>query len=153
MKTIVLFLIIFIFISCNNNNQNEKAVYGTIDTSSILKVNDENLTISNQKGYSHENRDTSFSSKNITAEGTISVYKFSSGLAIFNENGKDGFINTNGEVEIPAKYDGVGNFSEGLAYVIQNGRYGYIDVKDHIVIPIKYHQRMHRIVNYLIDVR
>ncbi|MEG1700059.1 MAG: WG repeat-containing protein, partial [Alistipes sp.] len=56
-------------------------------------------------------------------------------LERFSENGKRGFVDKNGTVVIPLKYDDVGNFREGLAGVRLNGKYGYIDKNGTVVIP------------------
>ena len=45
------------------------------------------------------------------------VSAFSEGLASVEQNGKWGFINTQGEVVVPCIYDIAGSFSEGLAPV------------------------------------
>ena len=67
------------------------------------------------------------------------VSKFTEGLACVEQNGKIGFINTQGEVVVPCIYDWtVGWFSEGLASVEQNGKRGYINTKGEVVIPCIY---------------
>lgn len=43
------------------------------------------------------------------------------------QNGKYGFINTNGEMTISCKYDDASNFREGLAVVKLDGKYGYVN--------------------------
>lgn len=50
------------------------------------------------------------------------------------ENGKTGFINSTGQVIIPATFLAAGDFSEGLSNVRVNGTYGYIDEKGSFVI-------------------
>ena len=55
------------------------------------------------------------------------VYPFKEGLALVCQNGKYGFINTQGENVIPCKYELATDFSEGLAVVKLNGKYGYVD--------------------------
>lgn len=59
---------------------------------------------------------------------------FSEGFADFEEGGKDGYLNTRGEVAIPAKFESAGRFSEGLAAVQAGGKYGYIDQKGIFVV-------------------
>jgi len=51
---------------------------------------------------------------------------------------KYGFINTNGEVAIPAQFDEVRNFSEGLAAVKLNNKWGFIDKEGNIIIPCQF---------------
>lgn len=61
---------------------------------------------------------------------------FNCGLAPFydNKNGKIGYINTNGEAVITARYDGVSEFyADGYAYVYENGGYGIIDISGQTV--------------------
>lgn len=59
-------------------------------------------------------------------------------LAVASLNGKQGFINLNGNIVISIKYEICNKFSEGLAAVRQNGLYGFIDKKGRMVIPCKY---------------
>ena len=67
------------------------------------------------------------------------VSKFTEGLACVEQNGKIGFINTQGEVGVPCIYDWtVGWFSEGLASVEQNGKRGYINTQGEVVVPCIY---------------
>ena len=49
-----------------------------------------------------------------------------------------GFLNTKGEIVIPAKFDFAQYFTEGLCAIRQNNKWGYIDKQGKIVIPIKY---------------
>ena len=55
-----------------------------------------------------------------------------------SKTGKDGFIDSSGNVVIPFKYDYVDNFFEGLARVRLDGKYGFIDKSCNVVIPFKY---------------
>lgn len=58
------------------------------------------------------------------------------GLAFFEQNNKYGYINTQGQIVIPATYDRAYNFKyNGLAVVKNNGKYGVINAKGQIVIP------------------
>lgn len=59
-------------------------------------------------------------------------------LFLFSENNKYGYINSKGDIIIPAQFYSAGNFSEGLAPVRLKGTYGYIDTKGDFVIPSKY---------------
>lgn len=67
---------------------------------------------------------------------------------------KWGFLNTQGEVVIPAKYDQVSGFREGLAPVSFAGRWGYIDTRDSIVIPFafrsswQFHDGVARVIDF-----
>ncbi len=55
-----------------------------------------------------------------------------------NYNGKYGFKDENGNVVIPAKYDGAEDFSDGLAAVKVNYKWGFIDKNGNMVIPTQY---------------
>lgn len=63
---------------------------------------------------------------------------FSEGLAAVGVNGKYGFIDAQGQVAIPLKYDDVAEFRDGLAPVELNGKWGFIDTNGSIVIPCMY---------------
>lgn len=64
--------------------------------------------------------------------------KFSSGLAKVQKDFKYGFIDRNGELVVPLKYDYAYDFSEGLAIVRKGKYFGYINSKGKEVIPLKY---------------
>jgi hypothetical protein len=70
------------------------------------------------------------------------AYPFHEGLACVCIGDKYGFINTKGEVVIPAKFETPSNFSEGLARVGTEDNhsflYGYIDKKGNFVIPAQF---------------
>lgn len=51
---------------------------------------------------------------------------------------KYGFIDKNGNVVIPLKYDRAGSFHEGLAPVCIGDKWGFIDKSGKVVIPMKY---------------
>ncbi len=57
---------------------------------------------------------------------------------------KTGFIDSNGTVVIPPKYNSTGDFCEGLASALaqipntRNPSYGFIDTKGNLVIPYKF---------------
>lgn len=64
---------------------------------------------------------------------------FSDGMAlIVDEEGKAGFVNSDGEMIIKPQYDDADQFSEGLAMVRTESGCGYIDKKGEIVIPTTY---------------
>ena len=52
---------------------------------------------------------------------------FSDGLAQVRINGKWGYINTDGQVAIPAAFDSATPFRDGLAQVTQGGKWQYVD--------------------------
>ncbi|MGE5415393.1 MAG: WG repeat-containing protein [Acidobacteriota bacterium] len=51
--------------------------------------------------------------------------------------GKGGFINQDGKMIIPPRFESVSQFSDGLALVSKNGRYGFIDPTGKLVIDYK----------------
>lgn len=60
-------------------------------------------------------------------------------LHVKYRNGKHGFVNNEGKVVIPYKYDFALDFSDGMALVCdENGYIGYINTKGELVIPYKY---------------
>ena len=61
------------------------------------------------------------------------------GLAAVLKNGKEGFVNTKGEVVIPFIYEWVRGFSEGLAAVCNDSHHwGFINTRGEVVIPLIY---------------
>ena len=66
------------------------------------------------------------------------VCEFSEGLARVKQDGKWGYINTQGEVVIPFIYDEVRSFHEGLSPIRQNGKWGFITPQGEVVIPCIY---------------
>jgi len=71
-------------------------------------------------------------------------WPFREGRAAFRTEpfGKMGFVDRNGDVVIPASYDGVEPFSEGLARVQVGSRshaqYGFVDRAGRVVVPVEY---------------
>lgn len=65
---------------------------------------------------------------------------FSNGLCVFSKNGKHGYIDKNGNIVIPAKYEYAYPFINSIAYVEEAGKAGFIDKKGKSVIPINYRQ-------------
>jgi hypothetical protein len=59
---------------------------------------------------------------------------YSEGLLAVKQNGKYGYIDTQGKTIIPMQYDNANLFHEGLAAVEIAGRVGFIDKTGHIVI-------------------
>lgn len=55
-------------------------------------------------------------------------YDFSEGLARVKVNGKVGYINTNGELAIDAKWSNAGSFSNGRAWVESNAGISFINI-------------------------
>jgi hypothetical protein len=72
--------------------------------------------------------------------GITDIKTFSEGLAPFRgPDKKFGFLNSSGQVAIPAKFESVGYFRNGLAWAKTDGKLlGYIDTKGNWVIEPKF---------------
>ena len=57
------------------------------------------------------------------------VYEFKDGLAKVELDGKQGHINSSGEIVIPLKYDWVSDFCDGHAYfeIYSEDKWGQVD--------------------------
>lgn len=66
------------------------------------------------------------------------IESFVEGLVAVKQKGKWGFIDKNGDIAIPCRYDNTHCFSEGLAAVMQNGKWGFINRAGVEVIPCVY---------------
>ena len=64
--------------------------------------------------------------------------EFCDGLAAVESNGKWGYIDKNGNIIVPFKYESASLFLEKLAAVKLRGKWGFIDKQDNLVIPLKY---------------
>ncbi len=74
--------------------------------------------------------------KQVIAPQFDQVLNFSQGLAaVKNEEGKWGYINTQGTLIIPYLYEEANEFSDDLALIKQDGLYGYISAENNLVIP------------------
>src|SRR5690606_29231027 len=64
---------------------------------------------------------------------------FSEGLAKFQaSNGKYGYIDEEGNIEIDAIYDNAQDFKNGIAMVERDEKYGYINKDAEAFIPLQY---------------
>lgn len=68
-------------------------------------------------------------------------------IAVFRE-GKQGFLDLNGDEVIPCIYDEVGLFAYGRTMARVGDRYGIIDTLGNIVLPIEYHSHTDRGTKY-----
>ncbi len=59
---------------------------------------------------------------------------------IWDNDGKEGFIDVNGNIVIKPQFDAVGEFSEGLAPVLIGDKWGYINQKGEVVIAPRWRQ-------------
>jgi hypothetical protein len=63
---------------------------------------------------------------------------FHGGLLRVVEDGKQGFVDTSGELTIAPEYDKAENFSEDLAAVSKGGKWGFIDTRGKLVVPMEW---------------
>ena len=56
-------------------------------------------------------------------------------LCLVKDNGKYGYIDNNGNIQIPIMYDNIYNFENGITIAKLNGQYGAIDINNNVVIP------------------
>lgn len=63
--------------------------------------------------------------------------EFSEGLALIEQNGKYGYIDTQGNIAIAPQYDEAGNFSEGLVAVVLDDKSFFIDGAGNVAIALK----------------
>jgi hypothetical protein len=63
----------------------------------------------------------------LTDENMYKLHPFADGLAAVRQQGKWGYINTNGKTAIPFEYDAATRFSEGFAAVKKEGKWLYIN--------------------------
>lgn len=103
---------------------------------------------------------TRFGGDFVNASGKVAFDKpygiydaFSEGLAFVSEkHGKQGYINTAGDLVITPRFESASSFSDGLAAISLNYRWGYIDRTGRIVIPPRlvfadaFHEGMARVV-------
>lgn len=64
-----------------------------------------------------------------------SARDFSEGLAAVEKDGKWGFINPNGQFEVPPTFEAAGSYNGNLASAKLNGRWGYLDRAGQWAIP------------------
>ena len=64
------------------------------------------------------------------------VGEFSEGLALIEQNGKYGYIDTQGNIAIAPQYDEAGYFSEGLVAVVLDGKSFFIDAAGNVGITL-----------------
>jgi len=64
------------------------------------------------------------------------IFKYESGEKIYRK--RYGYINKDGKIVIPFKYEYAKDFFEGLGVVMLDGKWGYIDCNENFVIKPKY---------------
>lgn len=95
-----------------------------------------------------DNEDYGISNKPVVSLGGKMLVKlvydsgadFICGLTPVSQDGKYGYINTNGDFVIPRKYDNAMGFHEqtSLACVAVDGKWGAIDIYGHVLVPIMF---------------
>lgn len=70
---------------------------------------------------------------------SVVLGSFDGGLSRWIIGDKYGYINTRGELVIPAQFELTFNFSEGLAFVQKNGKYGFVDQTGRLVIEPQFY--------------
>src|SRR6478735_673546 len=84
---------------------------------------------------------------NNTTSGSWSDFRPSlRGYSLWVQDGMWGYINGNGEMQIPAEYTYLTNFTNGKSIAGKGGKFGVIDTLNHFVIPLKYDE-----ITYLPD--
>ncbi len=76
--------------------------------------------------------------KGIRLIGYQEVGDFHEGLATYKKNGRWGYLNEKGEVQVEAQYDYGYPFSGGRAKVNYYGKYGYLDKQGKLIIPTQF---------------
>lgn len=71
-------------------------------------------------------------------EITSAGLAFSEGFAPIKIDEQFGFINVQGNIVIPPKFDQVGDFIDGRALVLVKGKFGYIDSTGEMITPKKF---------------
>lgn len=66
------------------------------------------------------------------------AYRFSENLAMVDDDGKCGFIDTDGIEQIPFEFEFAESFSEGVAAVQIGNKWGCIDKTSEIIIPFEF---------------
>jgi hypothetical protein len=84
---------------------------------------------SNQWGYINKNGQIKVPFQHFDCQPCL----FSEGFACIQKNGKRGFIDVEGILAIPNRFDDARNFSNGLAVVQAGNQYGYVDYSGELV--------------------
>ena len=63
---------------------------------------------------------------------------FNEGLAAVKRGGAWGYVNPQGQVVVPPRYDGAFAFSQGRAAVNRDGRWGYVDATGREAVPLRF---------------
>lgn len=66
-----------------------------------------------------------------------------------SRNGKEGFLDLQGNEVIPCEYDEIGLFRQGRAFVRKGDLCGIIDTLGHIILPLEYHDRTPKGMKYV----
>lgn len=103
---------------------NEDLATVTISSNKVNIINKEGQVLGSLLGYTPID---------VFHEGLMLVCKETNSSS--DSKREYGYVNSNGQLVVPCKYEIASSFHEGLACVLVNGKYGYIDKDDHLTIP------------------
>ena len=128
----LLCMLMLMVCACGNQGKDATAIHQDKDSMVIIAVNTPNGV-----GSFTDSKGTFLFNKQFER-----VNEYSEGLAKVQQNGKWGFINTQGEQVLPCVYDYAWGFSEGLSRVRhgdwENGKWGFINAQGELVVPCIY---------------
>lgn len=75
--------------------------------------------------------DTDSENEETTSDAVVQVVQV-------KRDGKYGYINLNGDVQVPIIYDDIGRFSEGLLAVCKDEKWGFVNGNGEEVVPLIY---------------
>ena len=110
-------------------NPNEQAAQQSPKTYKVIIAVNTPLNTPHSVGYFADSEGNKLFNKQFEK-----VWKFSEGFAQVEQNGKIGFINTQGEVIAPCIYDWVRWFREGLAPVKQNDKGSIFNKEGKVIV-------------------
>jgi hypothetical protein len=98
-----------------------------IATMACLKYIDLDIKIDKDGKFKIKGKEGLVSEEGFVLPLYDAVWSFHEGFAVVEQGGKEGHINTKGELLADKWYDEVWNFREGFAPVRQGGKEGFID--------------------------
>lgn len=133
----ILFVLLVLIVSCNSKSQD------------IIDLSKKNISVSEKDAVTGWKRTLLYKPNKwgFVDENNIVkipfIYDFvnpfdESKLAYVKNEGKELYINSTGEIVIPAIYEELGLFSEGLVDAKKGGRFGFLNSKGNIAIPFEY---------------
>lgn len=119
-------------------NKKEECILSDID---VLCLSDENLHIIKKENEILMIDSTGKTVLNLSKYGydyDLDKFEISNGMILFKVNEKYGYISTDGNTEIEAKYDDAKRFYNGFAAVEIDYKWGLIDKNGDKVLDLKY---------------